>query len=392
MSIQSMNDSPTGRTYAIEKDANNRVQAAQERVKEANREAEVQINHLRDEYEKRTIAESLRREAAVEAQKLKGYEDLRELKKAQQTEMRNTRRDGDRESAKLGEYYRNTLYSQERNGEEKLRELQEQNTKRLDYEKNKADNQFSDAKVNRDHQIQQVKDQTDLEVNLIKAESDREIEKKRAEVALANEKATETMNAKHAALTESQFKAYDKINLKASQELKAIRQDTASKLAAYSSRQSDPFYQMKDMNASFRETADGFELTITVPEYERKSISALVKGDSLVVSGHRKNEESLEIEPGHKVSSSSYQSFHETFPLTWPVDSRRLTREEVGDQIVFKVPKKNEFVFREPKLPKPERAKVEPPKFPESIQEVFEGRKFEHSEGDSSSTSNRTLS
>ena len=71
-------------------------------------------------------------------------------------------------------------------------------------------------------------------------------------------------------------------------------------------------------------------LTATIPEHEQKHVPVSVKGNQLVLSGYRRNEEKLELEPGRSQGTNAFQSFLETFPITWPVDANKMTREFEG--------------------------------------------------------------
>jgi len=159
---------------------------------------------------------------------------------------------------------------------------------------------------------------------------------------------------------------------RASQKLREIRADTSAKLSAYSSRQKDPFYKLLTHDAEFEEGEDEFTLTAKVPEHEQKNISVSIKGNQLVVSGYRRNEEKLEVAPGHTQGTASYQSFSETFPLTYPVDAKKLAKRFDGDKLIVTVPKSSEFkakpVFQAKN--KPEPARIEKPKFPANLPHV----------------------
>ena len=91
------------------------------------------------------------------------------------------------------------------------------------------------------------------------------------------------------------------------------------------------------------EKQDHFLLTALVPEHEQKKIQVIIRGNELVLSGQRKNQEKIELSQGHSRSTSSYQSFHESLPLTYPVDELRLSKRFEGDLLIVEIPKRNSF-------------------------------------------------
>ena len=154
-------------------------------------------------------------------------------------------------------------------------------------------------------------------------------------------------------------------------QIKEIRQDTARKLAAYATRQTDPFYKLMDLGLKVKDSGESLVLTGTIPIHEQGGISISVKNQNqLVVSGFRRNEEKLDLGSGSTKSTSSYQSYSETVPLPAAVDARQLSKHFDGDQLVVTVPKLTHG-FGKPlyKGPRPEKARVERPKFPDNIPE-----------------------
>jgi len=125
-----------------------------------------------------------------------------------------------------------------------------------------------------------------------------------------------------------------------------------------------------DLDTQLKESEDGFTLTLKVPEYEQKNLRAAVKGENIVVMGQRRNEETLDLGNGTTQGTASYQSYHESIPLSWPVDPGRLTKEFKGDTVTIRIPKKNKFASHEPPHVTPKSAN-ETAQFPRTIQDFF---------------------
>ncbi len=122
------------------------------------------------------------------------------------------------------------------------------------------------------------------------------------------------------------------------------------------------------MNAELRETGDEYILTARIPEHEREHIVVSLKGNNIVISGQRRNEEHLDNADGTSSTTSSFQSYSETHPISWPVESKLLAKSYHGDTLEVRVPKKDaKHIVPQYQAPKPEKVRAERPKFPENI-------------------------
>jgi HSP20 family molecular chaperone IbpA len=171
---------------------------------------------------------------------------------------------------------------------------------------------------------------------------------------------------------QQQSEQLSELNQTASEQLRRSRMDTAQKLAAYEERQEDPFYKLLDLNAQLHDIGDSYVLTARIPPHEQQKVNVSLKGNNqLVISGYRRNEEKLEVGPGRMKGTASHQSYSETFPLSWPVEGRKLEKYFEGDELIVKLPKKTEnsvhSVYESDKKAKPERARVQRPTFPENL-------------------------
>src|SRR5690606_723366 len=93
---------------------------------------------------------------------------------------------------------------------------------------------------------------------------------------------------------QKQQEALERIQKRAHHTLQHLRESTSHKLSAYEDRQSDPFYRLVDIDADLFEDHDAFVLTAKIPVHERDHISVTVRDNEIVLSGYRRNEESLD--------------------------------------------------------------------------------------------------
>src|SRR5690606_8538039 len=137
-------------------------------------------------------------------------------------------------------------------------------------------------------------------------------------------------------------------------------------LPIYSSQKNDPFYRMVNLDAEVRENDQQFVLTARIPPHERDRININIRGNEVVISGKRRSDEILEVGPGHKQRTSSFQTFSETFPLNWPVNSKFMTREWDGDTLIVRIPKRATYDAPRPQKTV-QRSTIDRPKFPTNI-------------------------
>ena len=362
---------PEVRAQEAEKEAQQRITRSEKMVQETEREAGQELDRVKDDYQVQANTESAREDALIEKQKNKGYEAIRDLQRLQQAEMGRVRREGDRDLSKLDSYYRDTAYVTEKHGEEKIRDSEKMKTKELEYQVRLNRDEVDTTRKNHSVQIDQLKEYQEGQVAKINDSYHKDYERLNENSAEAHERAQANFQSKFKTLVDGQEQTLTSVNNRASEKVKQIRNDFTQKLSAYADRQKDPFYKMVDTGAKLHDKGEYFELTATIPTHEQEHVSASVKGNQIQITGYRRNEEKLDIGPGHTKGTASYQSFSESFPLTWPVDSHRLAKEFDGDTMIIRVPKKNEFVYVDPRKPAaPEKAKLERPSFPENIPHV----------------------
>jgi HSP20 family molecular chaperone IbpA len=354
-----------------QRDAGRQISAAEKQIEDAQRDAGTRIDQIRDTYEKRESDESIRGEEVVEKERLKGYEALRDLQRSQASEMTRVKNEGERDLSKLTTYYRDSIYGTERQGAEKLTALEKQQAHSLAYEQRTRESDVAQAQDQNLHLLEETKEANDLRLRQMQEAGKEQYDRIRTNTTTATEQAEQSFNANYAQRIAEQDQTLLSLNSRASEAIREVRRDTSEKLAAYSTRQRDPFYKLMDLDAKLHDDGDFYRLTATIPEHEQKHVSVSIKGDQMVLTGFRRNEEKLELEPGRTQGTNAFQSFLETFPIAWPVDANQLTRSFDGDQLSVSVPKKKDMAYHspEPKNP-PARARMERPKFPENLPKI----------------------
>jgi HSP20 family molecular chaperone IbpA len=366
-------DSPEARALersrAAESEAASRIRMAQERSNEAERAAEGHITEVRDEYEKRAATEQARQETAIQEQKEKGYAQIRDLQRAQQAEINRVRREGERELARVRQHFGGAIDNATRTGDQQLEDLRHRSAREQEHFAKTTEHDSELARSEHTRRMAELQAHQEERMSSLSKASTEDYEKIRANSVQAREESHEKFQSQFKAQFDQQQETLDRLNRRAGGKLSEIRQDTAQKLAAYESRQSDPFYKLLTVGAELQELDDAFVLTAEIPPHEQAHVSVAVRGNQLVLSGYRRNQEKLDLGQGRTQSTAAFQSYSESFPLSWPVESRQLTRTFEGDTLTITVPKQKLGAAPPTYQAKraPARTRVETPKFPQNL-------------------------
>ncbi len=360
--------SSTASAVAAESETARRIEQSQAQLRDAARDADVQLTHAKEQSDQALASETDRSAQAIEDQRTRGYSELRDLKRRQEAELNRVKREGERDLQNTHNFYEDENQKALHEGERQLRDSLSRQALMNQTEDGSAKLQHTEAREMQRNRLEALKATQDSQFAELSEAQAKHLEQARA-TSLQSRENTDALFEKEYQNTVSTHQAtLDRLNRDASRELNQLKTDTAQKLSAYSSRQNDPFYKLVDLGAALEEDDHGFVLRASIPEHERERLNVNVQGDRLILSGYRRNEEKLDLGPGRAQTTASYQAYTESFPLPWPVDARGMSKEFDGDQLVVRLPKKNEF-SKAPTYQKaaPERAKAERPRFPGNL-------------------------
>jgi HSP20 family molecular chaperone IbpA len=362
--------SDPNKVKAAQAEVADQVSQIHDQLKQVEQEGQAQVDHLKENYSREAVAESSREETLYASEKLKNYERLRDLQRSQAAEYARVKREGEAELARLRLYYHDATLESEHQKDELLRSTQEKNQKQIDYESSTgrmAADQIVSEKNVKIHQLEADRDQ---QITTLEKQAHELYDKKKAQTQEAIEKSSAKLEADFQNSTQTHQETLARLTNTTHSQLQKARLDSSRKLDAYNERQNDPFYQMMDLQAQFEDQGSQYVLTARIPEHEQKNVMVAIRGNQIVLSGARRNEEKVQVEPGHQKTTSSYQSFMESFPFTHPVESSKLSHEFKGDQVIVTVPKKTLATEYRPYKMKPARAQVQRPDFPSNLPHV----------------------
>ncbi len=355
------------RARQAEQEAQQKIEQANERVTQAQREYDLRLDSMKDEYIRRSESEADRQANAIESQRNKGYEAILNLRRQQEAEIRRIKREGEREAEALKRYYQSEVQRTEIEGEQKLDQLRTTAAKQADYEQGSTKFML-DAKRDEGRQLaQQAQERHQSEIAKLEQSFQERYAQNRENYQQADQQSELRFKGNYETHSKERDKMLSRLDSIAAQKIREKQLDYGQKLSAYDERNEDPFYRMVALSAELEDQGESFVLTARIPEHERERVSVAIRGNEIVVSGQRRNEEKVEIEPGRFRQTSSYQSYSESFPLNWPIEARAMRKEFEGEYLVVTLPKKTSVPDYQPYRRPPEKVRAERPEFPGNL-------------------------
>ncbi len=351
-----------------QEEALDRIQLSTRQSEEMERDLQRQSEMKRETYYRQSADEEARSQGTLETQKNKGNEELRELQNKQQAELNRLKREGDHDIARAQNYYKDQFLSTQRKGDQELEELKKNLANSSQFEQKRHFGEFELTHTENERNLNQNQKDMEEKYLTLHENSQKQYQDMKTNALTASEQADQKFQEKYQETLQNQNIALINLENQATQTLAQLRQDHSEKLEAYANRQSDPFYKLIHLNIGLEENEDTYVLRANIPEHEREHLSIAIRGNQVVISGRRRNEEKLELSPNHEISTASYQSFSESLPLGTPVDGKALTRSFEGEQLVVRIPKIGKNHPYEPyRKPEIEKAKYQKPNFPDHL-------------------------
>lgn len=329
--------------YDSEREVQQKLAESEKRIKEAQEAEQSHLEQMKDEYQKQYLSEEDRQIAMLQAEKARGYETLRNMKRDIQKEVGRTKRDGDKLLQETKDYYGDVALAEQQRAEETIKRSQQS-----------AFAAQQGQLMSSGMQERILKDNHAKQIEILRAEQSDQLEKTQAETQKMYQttrdtfdQATVDVQNQFTSKLDQQKKLTEALlgeqNKRAARQLHQLTESNSRQIDAFASRQSDPFYQMVSMNGRIREHANGFTFSAEIPEYEKDTISVSVRDGQLVVTGNRKAETKVDKAPGQSVKTSSYQSYSETYPLNYPVDPKLITKTYEDGTLTIEIPKRTSF-------------------------------------------------
>jgi HSP20 family molecular chaperone IbpA len=235
--------------------------------------------------------------------------------------------------------YRTQLREKDKNFKSKARQIQATETKVLQNLENQekmnellAKRDFGIKKKLLDDRQEQILDERTVRNQTLKEKVD-------MEYAAESKK---LIDSRQQRLLENNAQVTQEMKFQADRGKKQVDElvkKSATELAAHETRKDDPFYQLHRVNAKLDDEGTHYVVSVTVPEHEQDSVRLTNHNGQFTLSGARRSQSTVRDEDGRHSTSSSYQSYTESFPAANRVDMSRMTREYANGQLTFRVPK-----------------------------------------------------
>lgn len=339
---------------AAEHDASKRVAEARESVQKAQQQAETEIEQKRDEYRAQEARESLNHQNALSSEEQASYEALRRLRSQYQVDSQRIQSQGERDLARLKEYYDVRGYQNARDGEKQLKEHARHQQLAMDAESRQAQEQRTFFRQDQSNRMQALQDE--------RAMLELEKEREKQQVIARSRQELETHKEHH----EAYLQAHQKMLQDQQKTLMGSQQMTRDRLAKvilasevalsrYDDKQDDPFYRPIDLRTRVSEHEEYYELRAEIPEHEREGLVVSGNLNEIILSGSRKFSQKYLGDRGQKKESSAFQSYSEVIPVKAPIDPRFIQKYFDGSDLVAIVPKAGTDYLRTQQLRKADR-------------------------------------
>lgn len=128
--------------------------------------------------------------------------------------------------------------------------------------------------------------------------------------------------------------------LEGNRQINSLVTANAEKVAAHGSKQADPFYRLHALGAQVEDSELALRVSLAVPQHEQDNIRLTVGRDNTItLSGARRHQERAKLEDGHEASTSTYQTFSESFATHGKLDTKNMTRTYSNGRLTFAIPK-----------------------------------------------------
>lgn len=314
--------------------------ATQQSEKEKLRsEHETEMERLKNSYSTEKEYLKDRYEASLQSERNQTYDNLRNTKKQYTNAEKNLKSAAD-EHLKTKTFE----YQQEENrinheGTARVDEALKKQAALEEYQRNQATQAVNISRFANSHTAEGIIKDSENKVENLRQDKMDFLEKRKADHGVAVEQIKDHYNQRQNRLLSQHEKETQNIQQGVDHQINESRLANSKRLDAHTQKQNDPFYHMTHIDSDFTDEGEFYQLKVKLPEYERKGFRVQISGQELQLSGMRSSDQKAEIEPGHEMNTSSYQSFSERFKFGAPVDAKAMQVTEDGEWLSYKIPK-----------------------------------------------------
>ena len=314
-------------------------QAEKEKLRD---EHEVEMDRLKQSYNSEKADLQDRFETSIQHDKQQTYDNLRNTKRQNTNEEKALTSAGNEHLSQKRKDFQQEEIRINAEGTTKVNAALKKQAAIEEYQRNQST--AADA-LTRGQHVRTARDiiqDSENKIQGLREEKMAVLEKRKAEHGVAVEQIREHYNQRQNRLLALHDTETQHIQDGVDQQINHARLANAQRLDQFSEKQDDPFYHLNRVKSYFTDQGDHYRLEVKLPEYERKGFHVQVTGHEVQFSGVRSNTDKAEVDPGHEVSTSSYQNFSERYQFTSPVDSKAMQVTQDGEWMIYTIPKYGE--------------------------------------------------
>lgn len=311
-------------------------QAEKEKLR-AEHEAEMERLHKTYSAEKESLKD--RYETSLHEEKIQTYDNLRNTKKQFSATEKNLKDSGNQRLQQKKDEYQQEELRIDKEGTAKVSEALRKQAAMEEYQRSQSNLAESTARHNMSHNARTIINENNDKIEKLRENKMEELERRKAEHGVAVGQIRDHYDQRQNRLLSQHEKETLNIKKGVDSQINQASLDNAKRLHAHMEKQDDPFYRMSYIDSGFSDEGDYYLLSVRLPEYERKNFRVQISGQELQFSGMRNNNVKAEVEPGHEVSTSSFQNFSERYQFDMPVDANAMQVSHDGDWMHYTIPK-----------------------------------------------------
>lgn len=325
---------------ASETESESRLKVAQLHAANTAREAEAELEKMRENYGRELSAESGRNERSLITEKNKGESLVRSQVAENNRNLHRTKRDYEAYRTQLDENHKTQMQFKETQHRRELQQELGRQGLEKDAIKTQGDQGLAMLKQSYDQETRRLSE--DLNQKQVAMNDFTRGETERMEQNMVNNSRLmrEQHEARYAAHIAAERAEVEKVAGEAMAQKDAIRRANAMDVAQYSTKQADPFYRHRELQSTMSENDQEYSFVANIPQHEQNNVSVIVRDNSLVLTGYRESNESDQKPNGERTESHGYQTFRKSYDLAMPVETRMMRKEFVGDELRVILPKK----------------------------------------------------
>lgn len=323
-----------------EEDAANRMRVAHLNAANTARQAEAELTKMRENYARDLAAESARNERSLLTERNKGESVVRQQTSENNRELHRARRSYEDYRSQMDERYKTQAQFTDSEHRRAINQEMSRQIAEKEAVTTQGDQNIQLLRQSYDQQTRRLADDLNQKQVAMNEYTKGETERLQENMMTSQRLLREQHEQRYADHLANQRDQIEKVASEATAQKEALRKSNAMDVAKYSSKLNDPFYRLRELQSTLKESDHGYELTAKIPKHEQGNVSVIARDNSITITGYRESNEADQKETGEKTESHSYQTYRKSYDLSVPVESRMMRKEFVGDELRIILPKK----------------------------------------------------